>query len=332
MVMRAIQVSRFGGVDELDLVDVPTPTAGPGEVLLKLDYAGVNFIDVYMRSGLYAKNPVYKTPLPMTIGMEGVGTVAALGKEVSELDVGCRVGYCLARGSYAEYAVVPAWRLVKIPESVSSPIAVALMLQGLTAHYLVNSAFALKPKQTCVIHAGAGGVGQILIQLAKLKGAIVITTVGSREKADIASTRGADHVVLYRDTDFREAVMDVTHGRGADVIYDSVGKDTIQRSLRCLKRQGVCVMYGTSSGPVQCIEPSELADAGSIFFTRPNLADYTANQEEIAMRSADLFRSYCEHQLVVCIDRELPLSEARTAHQLLEARRSKGKLLLRIRA
>lgn len=328
--MKAIRISRFGGPEALTLDDIPIPSPGPGEVLIKLAYAGVNFIDVYMRSGAYVRSHTYQTPLPMVIGMEGAGTVAALGEDATGFSVGERVGYCLARGSYAEYAVVPAWRLVKIPEAVPFPVATALMLQGMTAHYLTHSAFPLGPGHTCLAHAGAGGVGQLLTQLAKLKGAAVIATVGSREKAEIARARGADHTILYREEDFREKVMAITQGQGVDVVYDSVGKDTIQRSIRCLKRRGLCVMYGASSGQVECVEPLALAEAGSVFFTRPHLADYTASAEEIAGRAGDLFRAVATGKLAVAIDREFPLDEARRAHELLEARGSKGKLLLRI--
>lgn len=328
--MKAISVANFGGPGELKLAEVDRPKPGKGEILVKLVYAGINFIDVYMRNGSYVRSDTYKTPLPMIIGMEGAGTVAELGEGVEGFSQGEPVAYCLARGSYAEYAAVPVWRVVKIPRHVPLPVATALMLQGFTGHYLTHSAFLLGSGHTCLIHAGAGGVGQMLIQLAKLRGATVITTVGSPEKAEIAKIRGADHTILYRETDFREAVMSITEGKGVDVVYDSVGKDTIHRSIRSLKRRGLCVMYGASSGQVAAIEPLELAEAGSVYFTRPHLADYTSTAEEVRWRATDLFNAVEGGKLIVTVDREFPLAEARRAHELLEARGSKGKLLLRV--
>jgi NADPH2:quinone reductase len=328
--MKAISIAQFGGPDELRLADVEPPKPGPGEALVKIARAGINFIDVYMRNGSYARSHTYKTPLPMVIGMEGAGTVAALGAGVTDLAVGDTVAYCLSRGSYAEYATVPAWRLSKVPDGVPLPIATALMLQGCTAHYLTHSAFALGPGHTCLIHAGAGGVGQLVIQLAKLRGARVLTTVGGPDKAELAKARGADACILYRDEDFREKVMQVTDGRGVDVVYDSVGKDTIHRSIRSLRRRGVCILFGGSSGQVASIEPLELAEAGSVFFTRPHLADYTASVEEIRGRTADLFKAWKDGKLKVTIDREIPLADAAEAHRILEGRGTRGKLLLQV--
>lgn len=327
--MKAIAIARFGGPEELRLLEFPDPQPAAGEALVQIEYAGVNFIDTYMRSGEYAKSHTYQTPLPMSVGMEGGGTVVELGAGVTHLAVGDRVAYCLARGSYAPYAAVPAGRLVKIPNEMPLRSAVALMLQGLTAHYLSHSAFALGAGHVCLVHAGAGGVGQLLIQLAKGRGATVIATVGDRAKAEIARRRGADHVVLYRDTDFRAAVMDITAGTGADVVYDAVGKDTIGRSMRCLKKRGLCVNYGGASGLVQAIEPLELAEAGSIYFTRPHLADYIATGAELQGRAADLFAAHLAGRLDVAIDREFPLAEAAAAHRYLEGRNTQGKLLLR---
>ena len=328
--MKAIAIAQFGGPEQLRLMDMPHPKPAAGEALVKLEYAGINFIDVYMRSGHYARSHTYQTPLPMTIGMEGGGTVAALGDGVTDLNVGNRVAYCIVRGSYAQFAAVPAWKLVKVPDNVPLPVATALMLQGLTAHYLSHSVFALSLGHTCLVHAAAGGVGQLLVQLAKMRGAIVIATAGSAEKAAIAKSRGADHAILYRETDFREAVMKITGGKGVDVVYDAVGKDTISRSIRSLKRRGLCVNYGGASGLVQSVEPLELAEAGSVYFTRPHLADYIADAEELRGRATDLFAAYGVGTLAVSIDREFPLAEAPAAHAYLEGRNTKGKLLLRI--
>lgn len=328
--MKAVAVAEFGGPEKLALIEAARPEPGPGEALVKLDYAGVNFIDVYMRSGHYARSHAYQTPLPMVIGMEGTGTVAALGPGASAVAVGERVAYCIVRGAYAEYAVVPAWKLVKIPADVPLPIATTLMLQGLTAHYLSHSAFALGKGHTCLVHAAAGGVGQLLVQLAKLRGATVIATAGSPEKAAIAKARGADYVILYREQDFREETMRITSARGVDVVYDAVGKETISRSIRSLKRRGLCVNYGGASGLVESVEPLELAEAGSVFFTRPHLADYIATPEELNGRAADLFAAWRAGKLVATVDREFPLAEAAAAHRYLESRNTKGKLLLRV--
>lgn len=328
--MKAIVVTQFGGPEHLAYTDRPDPQPAAGEALVKLDYAGINFIDVYMRSGFYARSHTYQTPLPMTIGMEGCGTVVAVAPDVRDIAIGDRVAYCIVRGSYAQYATVPAWRLVKIPKDVPDPIATTLMLQGLTAHYLSHSAFPLAAGNTCLIHAGAGGVGQLLIQLAKLRGATVITTVGNDEKAAIARSRGADHVILYRQTDFRDEVMKLTGKRGVDVVYDAVGKDTIHGSIRSLKKRGLVINYGGASGLVQSVEPLELAEAGSVFFTRPHLADYISTPEELRGRADDLFSAYRAGRLKVVIDREFPLAEAAAAHGYLEGRGTRGKLLLKV--
>ena len=306
--MRAIQINEFGGPDKLLEKDIPIPTPEENEVIVKLEYSGINYMDVYMRNGSYAKSHTYQTPLPMTVGMEGAGTIHAFGKNVEGFKLGERVAYCLSRGSYAEFAAVPAWRLVKIPETVNSSNAAATMLQGLTAHYLTNSAYPLTTNDSCLIHAGAGGVGQLAIQLAKLKGATVITTVGSEEKAKIAKKVGADHIILYREVDFQKELMLITENKCVNVIYDSVGKDTIDRSIKCLQKKGLCVMFGASSGQVAGISPLALAEAGSIFFTRPHLADYIPNAEVINQRMSDIFSLISDGKLRVSIHDTYPLS------------------------
>ena len=328
--MQAMAIAQFGGPENLQLMQLPEPIPAAGEALVKIEYAGINFIDIYMRSGRYARSNTYQTPLPMTIGMEGGGTVAALGEGVTGLKAGDRVAYCIVRGSYAAFAAVPAWRLVKVPQGVPMSIATALMLQGLTAHYLTHSAFSLAPGNSCLVHAGAGGVGQLLIQLAKLRGATVLATVGSEEKAALAMQRGADHVILYRQVDFREEVMKITGGKGVDVVYDSVGKDTIDKSIRSLRRRGLCVNFGGASGLVESINPLELGEAGSVFFTRPHLADYLATAEEIGARAAELFAWFAAGRLGVAIEREFPLAGAAEAHRYLEAGKTRGKLLLQV--
>lgn len=328
--MRAIGVEDFGGPDALTMLDAPVPEPGRGEARIRLSRAGVNFIDVYMRSGAYRRSDTYKTPLPMVLGMEGVGTVDTLGDGVTGLLPGQRVAWCIHRGAYAEMAVVPVWKLVPVPDDVPDEIACALQLQGCTAHYLTSSAFQLGAEHACLLHAGAGGVGQLVIQLAKARGARVITTVGSPDKAEIARGRGADHIILYRQEDFRARVMQITDGEGVDVVYDSVGRDTIASSIRSLRRRGLVVNYGGSSGMVEAVNPLELAEAGSVFFTRPHLADYMRDAAEIRSRTAELFGLYAAGRLEVAIDRVLPLTEAAEAHRSIEGRGTRGKLLLAI--
>ena len=312
----------------MQLADAEMPQVDAGEALLRLEFAGVNFIDVYMRKGHYQRSATYGSGLPFTLGMEGAGTVEAIGTDVTHVAVGDRVAYCLTRGSYARYATVPAWRLVKLPDNVDDQIGTALMLQGLTAHYLSHSAFPLDASHSCLVHAGAGGVGRLLIQLARRRGARVIATVGSAAKAEIVRKLGADLAIEYRDTDFEQAVNEATDGKGVDVVYDSVGKDTIERSLRCLRRRGTCVNYGGSSGLVASISPLAMAEAGSVFFTRPHLAHYLTDRNELTMRADDLFAAHAAAELDVNIDRVLPLAEAGDAHAALESRATIGKILL----
>lgn len=328
--MRAIGVNAFGDASVLELLEVEVPEPGPGEVRVRLSHAGLNFIDIYMRSGAYKKSDTYKTPLPMVLGMEGVGVVDALGAGVEGLAIGQRVAWCIHRGAYAEYAIVPDWKLVPVPDDIDDAVACTLQLQGCTAHYLTHSAFALQTGHICLLHAGAGGVGQLAIQLAKARGAQVIATVGSPEKARIARSLGADHVILYNDEDFQPRVRDITQGRGVDVAYDSVGRDTIARSIRSLKRRGTVINYGGASGLVEAVTPLELAEAGSVFFTRPHLADYMLSAEEIRGRTDDLFAQARSGALKVTVDRILPLEQAAEAHRALEGRESRGKILLKV--
>lgn len=326
--MKGIGVRAFGGPEALELLDWPEPQPGPGEARVKVAVAGVNFMDVYMRAGQYAKSQTYATPLPLLLGMEGAGVVESVGAGVEDLRPGDRVAWCISRGAYAEHAVVPAWKLVPVPAGVELDLAAALQLQGSTAHYLTHSLFPLQPGHTCLVHAGAGGVGQLLVQLARARGARVLATVGSPEKADIVKRLGADAAILYRETDFREAVMALTEGAGVDVAYDSVGRDTIHRSIRSLRRRGTCVMFGAASGQVEGIAPLELAEAGSVFFTRPHLADYM-QPHEVRARAADLFAMVASGALKVTIDRIYPLAQLADAHRALEARQTRGKLLVR---
>jgi NADPH2:quinone reductase len=328
--MQAIAIDRFGGPEVLETRDVPMPAPAAGQLRVRVACAGVNYMDVYMRNGAYARSQTYATPLPMVLGMEGAGTVDAIGAEVEGFAIGQRVAWCIVRGSYAAYAAVPAWRCVRVPDDMALDVACALMLQGSTAHYLTHSAWRVRAGDVCVVHAGAGGVGQLLIQLAKLRGAMVIATVGTPSKAAIARSSGADHTILYRERDFREDVMGITRGRGADVVYDSVGRDTVHASIRSLRRRGLCVMFGASSGQVEAIAPLELAEAGSVYFTRPHLADYMQDATEIRARAQDLFGAAKGGNLRVAIDRVFPLVDAAEAHRVLESRASQGKLLLAV--
>jgi len=310
--------------------DAAVPQPGVGEALVKIGVAGLNFIDVHIRLGRYAKSDTYRNALPMTLGMEGAGTVAAVGEGVSDVAVGDRVAWCIVRGSFAQYAVVPQGRLVRVPEDVSLDSACALMLQGFTAHYLSHSAFELKPGHTCLVHAAAGGVGGLLVQLAKIRGATVIGSVGSPQKAELARALGCDHTILYKETDFRDEVRRLTGGVGVDVVYDSIGRDTIARSIRSLRRRGLCINYGGASGLVESIVPLELGEAGSVYFTRPHLADYIATPQELRERAACLFEHVRSGRLKVSIDRRFPLADLPAAMDYLEAGRTRGKLLLDI--
>jgi NADPH2:quinone reductase len=328
--MKAVLVKAFGTPEVLVERRIPRPKPGAGEVLVHLHYAGVNFLDIQMRNGSYARSQTYETPLPMTIGMEGAGTVSALGEGVDKVELGDRVSYCIVPGSYAEYTVVPEWRLVKVPARVPLDIATTLMMQGMTAQYLTSSTYQLGRGSTCLVHAAAGGVGRLLVQLAKYRGARVIATVGTREKAVIARALGADEVILYREIDFHSAILDLTDGRGVDVVYDAVGIDTIAGSIRSTRRRGLCVLYGGSSGLVSSIAPQELAEAGSIFFTRPHLADHLNDAAEIGGRAAELFALLAAGKVQVSIHAVLPLAQAAEAHRILEAGQTRGKLLLKI--
>ncbi len=321
--MKAVVADPTGGPENLQYMDLPKPEPGESEVLVKIAAIGVNFIDVYFRSGLY------KAPeSPVKLGSEAAGTVEAAGK-ASGWRPGQRVAYAMARGSYAEYAVVPQSVLVELPEHVSFEDGAAVMLQGMTAHYLTHSTFALKPGQTCLIHAAAGGVGLLLVQIAKIAGATVIGTVSTEEKAQLARDRGADHIILYTKTDFEKEVKRITANRGVDVVYDSVGSTTFHKSLDCLRPRGLMASFGQSSGPIGQIDPLILSQRGSLFLTRPSLANYISDPEELRWRASDLFQWIEEGRLKLHIYRVYPLAEAATAHRDLEGRKTTGKLLLK---
>ncbi len=321
--MKAVVADPTGGPENLKYMDLPKPQPGDGEVRVKLEAIGVNFIDVYLRSGLY-KSP----DTPVKLGNEGAGTVDEVGKGVNR-PVGQRVAYAFARGSYAEYAVVPESALVELPEAISFEQGAAIMLQGMTAHYLTHSTFILKPGHTCLIHAAAGGVGLLLVQIAKTAGATVIGTVSNEDKAQLAKDYGADHMILYTRTDFPQEVKRITGKKGVDVVYDSVGRTTFPKSLDCLRPRGLMVSFGQSSGPIGEINPLVLSEKGSLFLTRPNLAHYISDPAELRWRASDLFKWMAESRLKIRIHRVYGLSDAATAHRDLEGRKTTGKLLLK---
>jgi NADPH2:quinone reductase len=321
--MKAVRFHKTGGPEVLTYEDVPEPQPGTGEAVVKIEAIGVNFIDIYFRTG------VYKTPaFPYTPGMEAAGIVSALGSGATELQIGDRVAYAMNPGAYAEYAIVPAWKLVKLPSSVDFRQGAAIMLQGMTAHYLAYSSFPLKAGQTVLVHAGAGGVGLLLTQIARKAGTTVITTVGTEEKAELSRKAGANHVVLYSKQEFDKEVKRLTDGKGVEVVYDSVGVDTFERSLNCLKPRGYMVLFGQSSGVVPPIDPGILAAKGSLFLTRPTLANYAATRDELNWRAGDLMKWVGTGELKLKIDHVFRLAEAGRAHQALEGRKTTGKVLL----
>lgn len=320
--MKAIFVEQPGGVENLRYADLPTPQPGPGQALVKIEASGVNFIDIYFRSGLYKADP------PIQLGMEAAGTVESVGPDVTTVKPGDRVAYAMARGSHAEYAVVPAWQLVPIPEGVDAKTAAGVMLQGMTAHYLTHSTFPLKAGDTCLASAAAGGVGLLLVQMAKKLGATLIGMAGTEDKAELARNAGADHVILYTKQDFPPEVKKLTNGRGVDVFYDSVGAATFLPGLDCLRPRGMMVTFGNASGPVPEIAPLLLNQKGSLFLTRPTLAHYAATREELMWRAGDLFRWLQDGSLKLHIDRVYPLAETAQAQTDLASRKTTGKLVL----
>lgn len=320
--MKAVRVDSFGGPEVLKLTEVPTLVPGPGQALVKIEAAGLNYIDVYHRTGLYPN------PLPFVPGQEGAGVVAGLGPAATGLRVGDRVAWAGLMGAYAEHAVLPADRLVTLPEGVDTRTAAAVMLQGMTAHYLSESTFPLKPGDTCLVHAAAGGVGLLLVQMAKRRGARVFGTVSTEEKAALARGAGADEVVLYTKQDFEAEAKRLTGGKGVSVVYDSVGQATFEKSLNALAPRGMLVLYGQSSGVVPPLNPSLLAAKGSLFLTRPVLNHYVADRENLLRRAGDVLGAVASGALKVRIERTFPLAEASEAHRLLEGRKTTGKVLL----
>jgi len=320
--MKAIRVQSPGGQDVLKYEEVSEPKPGPGKALVKLHAIGVNFIDVYHRTGLY------KLPLPFTPGMEGAGVVESVGAGVTEVQLGDRVSYAMAVGAYAELAVVPSWQLVKIPTSLDFSSAAAAMLQGMTAHYLTHSTYAIQRGDTILVHAAAGGAGLLIAQMAKRRGARVIGTVSTEDKARLARSAGVDEVILYTEADFEAEVKRLTEGKGLPVVYDSVGKTTYEKSLNCLRPRGMMVLFGQSSGAVPPMDPGILAAKGSLYLTRPSLAHYSATREELLSRANEVLNWVAKGELKLRIEKTFALSDAAEAHRELESRRTTGKLLI----
>jgi NADPH2:quinone reductase len=320
--MKAIQVKQPGGREAMELVDLPVPEPQPREAIVKLAASGVNFIDVYHREGRY------KVPLPFILGQEGAGTVTAVGSEVKTVKKGDRVAWTGLMGGYAEYAAVPADRLVPIPAGVTDQQAAATMLQGMTAHYLSHDTYPLKKGETALIHAAAGGVGLLLVQMARQIGARILATVSTEEKAKLARDAGADEIIFYTKTDFEAETKRLTDGKGVHVIYDSVGKTTFEKGLNLLRPRGMMVLFGGSSGAVPPFDPIVLTQKGSLFLTRPSLGNYIATREELVARSAAVFGMITSGKLKLRIEHTYPLAEARQAHEDLEGRKTTGKLLL----
>src|SRR4051812_955224 len=316
--MKAIRVKQCGSADALELVDIPKPAPGPKQALVRVEASGVNFIDVYHRIGLY------KLDLPFTPGSEAAGIVESIGPEVTEVAPGDRVAYAMSRGSYAEYAVVPAWQLVKAPPSLDLKIAAAAMLQGMTAHYLTHAVHQLGKGDTALVHAAAGGAGLLIVQMAKMAGARVFGTVSTEAKAALAREAGADEVILYTQQDFEAEVKRLTQSRGVDVVYDSVGQTTFLKSLNCLRPRGMMALFGQSSGAVPPFDPGILAARGSLFLTRPSLANYSATREELLLRAGDVLSWIQSGALKIRIDKTYPLAEAAQAHRDLEGRKTSG--------
>lgn len=320
--MKAIRIHAPGGPEALRYDDVAEPAPKPGHAVVKVDAAGLNYIDVYYRSGLY------KADLPMTLGMEAGGAVTAVGPNVTQVKVGDKVAYTGVPGAYAEYALVPADRLVVLPAGLSTKHGAAAMLQGMTAHYLACSTWPLKAGDACLVHAAAGGVGLLLCQIAKMRGARVIGTVSTEDKAKLAREAGADDVILYTRQDFVEEVKRLTGGKGLQVVYDSVGKDTFDKGFGCLAPRGMMVLYGQSSGPVGPFDVGKLAAGGSLFLTRPSLVAYTATRAELEQRAGEVLGWMRDGKLKVRTEFEFPLKDAAEAHRALEGRRTTGKVLL----
>jgi NADPH2:quinone reductase len=326
--MKRIGIEQYGGPEVLLRQEVAVPEPGPGEVLVKLACAGVNFMDIHTRQGKYARSRTYPVRLPCTLGMEGAGTVAAVGEGVHTLGPGDRVAWCLVWGSYAEYALVPAWRAARLPDALPFELAAASVFHGSTAHYLAHDIGELGPGRSCLVHAASGGIGQLLVQLGKAMGAEVFATTSTEAKAAVARARGADHVLLYGNGQFADAVLEQTRGRGVDVVFDAVGAATLRDSFRATRRRGLVVNYGSVSGSVKDLDPIELGEAGSLFLTRPRLADHLPDHATIQRRADAVFHGLLDGSLRIDIASRFGFDDIEQAHEALESRRMVGKPLM----
>ncbi len=329
-IVKSIRIDRYGGPEVLQHVDVPIPVATPGKLLVRVHHAGINFMDIHTRQGKYANSRTYPVRLPCTLGMEGAGEVVAVGEGVITHAVGDRIAWCIVWGSYAEYAVVPAWQAVKVPNALGLDLAAASVFQGYTAHYLTHDVGQLGLGKSCLVHAASGGIGQILIQMAKRCGARVFATTSTAEKAAIARERGADLVVLYDDGRYVDAVREASGGQGVDVVFDSIGKTSLRDSFRAARTRGLIVNYGNVSGSVRDLDPLELGESGSLYLTRPRLADHLRDAAEIQRRAVDVFAALLDGSLKISIAGRYTLDNVQEAHAAFEERRMVGKPVLDI--
>lgn len=329
--MRAIMIDAYGGPEVVRMrSDVPVPMPGPGEVQVRVASAGINFMDVHTRQGKYRDSRTYPVTLPCTLGMEGAGTVTALGQGVSSLRLGDRVAWCIAWGSFAEFACIPAARAARIPQSTTFQVGAAAMFQGCTANYLIEDVGKIQAGSTCLIHAGSGNIGQLLIQLAKTKGATVVATASTPEKREIAESRGADLVLPYRDGAFAETVRVFTKGEGVDVVFDSVGLATLRHSFRATRTRGLVINYGNVSGSVTDLNPIELGESGSLFLTRPRLADHMRDAQEVQRRADAVFAAIGNHSLQIHVEGEYTMDQVALVHERIERRAQIGKSIVHV--
>ncbi len=326
--MQSIQIQQYGGPEVLQRVAVAVPQPASGCVLVKMAYSGINFMDIHTRQGKYAQSRTYPVRLPCTLGMEGSGEVVAVGEGVTTLAVGDRVAWCIVWGSYAQYAVVPAWQAVKVPASLSLEMAAAAVFHGFTAHYLAHDVAQLKPGMTCLVHAASGGIGQLLIQLATRAGAQVFATTSTPDKVRVAEQRGASLAVLYEGGRFVDVIRQATQGRGVDVVFDSIGLVTLRDSFRATRNRGLVINYGNVSGSVRDLDPLELGESGSLFLTRPRLADHLRSAQEIGRRAKDIFAALIDGSLQIHIAARYTLDQVEDAHEALELRQMVGKPIL----
>ena len=328
--MRAIQIDRYGGPEVINRRELPVPSPGPGEVLIRLAYSGINFMDIHTRQGKYAASRTYPQTVPTTLGIEGAGNIEGLGSGVDDFRVGDKVAYCLSWGSYADYAIVAEWRVVHVPEQLPLELAAASMFHGLTAHYLAYDLGKFAPGVTCLVHAASGGIGQLLVQIGARLGATMYATTSTEAKAQVARDHGATVAFQYDNGRFAAKIRELTGGRGVDDVVDAIGKSTLRDSMRATRTKGLVVNFGSVGGDVIDVNPIELGEAGSLFLTRPRLADYLSDAETIRRRAADLFTALIEGTLSIATAGRYTLENVEEAHQDLENRTTTGKLLIKI--